>query len=143
MPAPQTPIEIQAALLPEFADILSPEALDFLRSLHQQFNARRLALLQDRHDRQAAINEGELPDFLPQTRPIREGEWQVAPLPPDLLDRRVEITGPVERKMVINALNSGARVFMADFELGKYHPWSDQPARCHQSYHQLYPPQNG
>ncbi|MEO0779359.1 MAG: malate synthase A [Bacteroidota bacterium] len=125
MPAPQTPIEIQAALLPEFADILSPEALDFLRSLHQQFNARRLALLQDRHDRQAAINEGELPDFLPQTRPIREGEWQVAPLPPDLLDRRVEITGPVERKMVINALNSGARVFMADFEDSNTPNWEN------------------
>lgn len=99
-----------------FADILSAEAQRFLLKLHDQFEARRQDLLQKRRQRQTDIDKGQLPQFLEATRSIREADWQVAPLPADLLDRRVEITGPVDRKMVINALNSGAKVFMADFE---------------------------
>ena len=89
---------------------LTPDALAFLKSnAHQHFNARRLALLKARDERQKRIDAGELPDFLPETKHIRESDWTIAPLPTDLLDRRVEITGPVDRKMVINALNSGAK----------------------------------
>ncbi len=99
------------------AEVLTPEALSFVGQLHRSFNPRRLRLLADRRDRQARFDAGELPDFLPNTRHVREDpDWRVAPAPPDLDDRRVEITGPAEPKMMINALNSGARVFMADFE---------------------------
>jgi malate synthase len=99
------------------AEVLTPEALDFVAQLHRAFNQRRLRLLGERKERQARFDAGELPDFLPNTRHVREdATWQVAAAPPDLDDRRVEITGPVEPKMMINALNSGARVFMADFE---------------------------
>jgi malate synthase len=98
------------------AEVLSPEALEFVAGLHRRFNPRREELLRAREKRQERIAAGELPDFLPETRELREGDWQVAPIPKDLQDRRVEITGPVDRKMVINALNSGARCFMADFE---------------------------
>lgn len=108
-----------------YQDILTPQALLFLRALHRQFNARRRALLQARMKRQAALDAGEQPDFLPETADIRNRDWQVAPLPADLLDRRVEITGPVERKMVINALNSGAKVFMADFEDSNSPSWDN------------------
>jgi malate synthase len=98
-------------------EILTPEALGFVAQLHRSFNQRRLRLLGERRDRQARFDAGELPDFLPNTRPIRDdSDWRVAAAPADLDDRRVEITGPVEPKMMINALNSGARVFMADFE---------------------------
>ena len=97
-------------------EILSPEALDFVARLHRELNPIRLELLERRRERQAELDAGALPDFLPETRGVRESDWSVAPAPPDLLDRRVEITGPVDRKMMINALNSGARVFMADFE---------------------------
>ena len=100
----------------EGADILTPAAQDFLATLHRRFNSRRLELLTARKVRQAAIDAGALPDFLPETAQIRESEWTVAPIPADLRDRRTEITGPTDRKMVINALNSGAAVFMADFE---------------------------
>ncbi len=100
----------------EGADILTPAAQDFLAALHSRFNSRRLELLAARKVRQAAIDGGTLPDFLPETAQIRESEWTVAPIPADLRDRRTEITGPTDRKMVINALNSGAAVFMADFE---------------------------
>src|SRR5215210_2597363 len=96
--------------------ILSPDALDFLADLHERFDARRHALLDARRDRQARFDAGELPDFLEETRDIREGEWAVLNIPADLRDRRVEITGPTNAKMIINALNSGAKVFMADFE---------------------------
>jgi len=96
--------------------ILTAEAVAFLERLHHQFADRRQALLAERVERQARIDAGELPDFLSETESIRSGDWTVAPVPADLLDRRVEITGPVERKMMINALNSGARTFMADFE---------------------------
>jgi malate synthase len=99
-----------------FDDILTPAALQFLGELSARFAPRVAALLEARDARQARIEAGELPDFLPATRSIREGDWRVAPLPADVLDRRVEITGPTERKMIINAMNSGARVFMADCE---------------------------
>src|SRR5690554_8194526 len=109
-------IEIRGARLPEAEQVLTPEALDFVAGLHREFNAVRKGLLARRAEIWARLLEGERPDFLPHTRHIREGDWKVAPCPDDLQDRRVEITGPVDRKMMINALNSGARVFMADFE---------------------------
>lgn len=108
-----------------YAEILTPEALSFLEALHNRFNERRKALLQQRNERQKAIEAGQMPDFLPETAHIRNTEWKVAPLPADLLDRRVEITGPVDRKMVINALNSGAKVFMADFEDSNTPSWDN------------------
>jgi malate synthase len=109
---------VQAVAQPDHAaDVLTPEALGFVAQLHRSFNQRRLRLLGERRDRQARFDAGELPDFLPNTRHVREDpDWQVASAPADLDDRRVEITGPVEPKMMINALNSGAKVFMADFE---------------------------
>ena len=98
-------------------EVLTAHALAFVAGLHRSFNARRQRLLADRAERQARFDAGELPDFLPNTAHVRaDPDWQVAPAPADLDDRRVEITGPVEPKMMINALNSGARVFMADFE---------------------------
>jgi malate synthase len=109
-------IEFQAAV-PEGADaILNPDTLALLIMLHRRFNPRRLELLERRRLRQRDIDAGVLPDFLPETKSVRDGKWRVAPAPLDLQDRRVEITGPVERKMIINALNSPARTFMADFE---------------------------
>jgi len=107
------------------AEILSDNALAFVGELHRRFDGRRRELLLARAERQARLDAGELPDFLPETEQVREGDWQVAPLPPDLQDRRVEITGPVDRKMVINALNSGARCFMADFEDATTPAWAN------------------
>jgi malate synthase len=105
------------ASVPEGADaILNPDALALLIMLHRRFNPRRLDLLELRGVRQKELDAGASPDFLLETEEIRTGEWRVAPVPPDLQDRRVEITGPVERKMIINALNSPAKTFMADFE---------------------------
>jgi malate synthase len=103
-------------LAPGDADILSPAALALVARLHRELNPIRVELLERRQARQAELDAGALPDFLPHTRDVRKSDWTVAPAPHDLLDRRVEITGPVERKMMINAMNSGARVFMADFE---------------------------
>jgi malate synthase len=100
----------------EYAAILTPEVTAFLIELFERFSTSRTALLKKRVERQARLDAGELPDFLPETKGIREAEWKVAPIPAPLLDRRVEITGPVDRKMIINALNSGAKVFLADFE---------------------------
>lgn len=97
-------------------DVLTPEAIAFVEKLSKEFEPRRQALLERRRKVQEEIDQGKLPDFLPETRKIRESQWTVAPIPKDLLDRRVEITGPIDRKMVINALNSGANMFMADFE---------------------------
>ncbi|HMO41270.1 MAG TPA: malate synthase A [Saprospiraceae bacterium] len=108
-----------------FTEILSPEALDFLMALHRKFDARRRELLTARLERQQRLDAGEMPDFLPHTAHIRESDWTVAPLPKDLLDRRVEITGPVDRKMIINALNAGAKVFMADFEDSNTPNWTN------------------
>ncbi len=109
-------IEITGQVTPAFAEILTPEAMGFVAKLARAFEGRREELLQRRAQRQAEIDAGKMPDFLPETEHIRSGSWTIAPVPADLQDRRVEITGPVDRKMVINALNSGAKVYMADFE---------------------------
>ena len=109
------PVQVHAPLA-GYTDILTSETLAFLARLHRFAEPRRQQLLQARRQRQARYDAGVLPDFRPDTRDIREGGWTVAPIPAALQDRRVEITGPVERKMIINALNSGAKVFMADFE---------------------------
>ena len=105
--------------------ILTPEARRFLTKLAREFESRRRELLQRRQARQRQIDAGVMPDFLPDTANIRESEWKVAPIPHDLLDRRVEITGPPDRKMIINALNSGASVFMADFEDSNSPTWTN------------------
>jgi malate synthase len=105
--------------------ILSADALDFVAGLQRMFGARREELLAARSERQQRLIDGEIPRFPEETRDVRESEWQVAEAPPDLQDRRVEITGPTDRKMVINALNSGARVFMADFEDANSPTWSN------------------
>lgn len=119
------PLEITGKMSPAFETILTEEAVEFLTQLHRRFNQRRLELLKKREDRQKAIDAGEMPTFLPETAHIREADWMVAPVPEDLLDRRVEITGPVSRKMVINALNSGAYMFMADFEDSSAPSWEN------------------
>jgi len=108
-----------------FAEVLTPEALGFIARLQREFGPTREALLRRRAERQAALDAGELPDFLDETRHVRDGSWTIAPVPPDLQNRRVEITGPVDRKMMINALNSGAQVFMADFEDACSPTWSN------------------
>jgi malate synthase len=110
---------------PRQDDVLTEAALHFLADLHRKFDADRKALLAARGERQRRFDAGELPDFLPETRIVREGDWTVAPIPQDLLDRRVEITGPVDRKMIVNALNSGANVFMADFEDANAPTWAN------------------
>jgi len=106
-------------------EVLSADALELLMELHERFDGRRLALLDKRVDRQARFDAGELPDFREDTREIRESDWTVAPAPADLQDRRVEITGPTNAKMLINALNSGANVFMADFEDATSPVWDE------------------
>ncbi|KAE8910341.1 Malate synthase, glyoxysomal [Phytophthora fragariae] len=109
-----------------FRRVLTPDALRFLAFLHEQFEPRRQALLAARVQRQKELDAGVLPDFLPETAYIREGDWKVASIPADLADRRVEITGPVDRKMVINALNSGSKCYMADFEDSTAPTWFNQ-----------------
>ena len=109
-------IIVRGRVTPTYAEILSPDALRFVAVLHREFNPTRKRLLQRRAEIQAEINAGKLPDFLAETAEIRQADWQGAPEPPDLRRRWVEITGPVDRKMIINALNSGADVYMADFE---------------------------
>ena len=106
-------------------EVLTPEALEFVLALHEKFDARRKELLEARQARQKCLDEGEKLDFLSETKDIREGDWTIAPLPADLQDRRVEITGPVDRKMVINALNSGAKMFMACFEDASAPTWEN------------------
>lgn len=109
-----------------YAEILTPEALAFVAHLVRKFSSTRTSLLEQRVLRQAAIDGGQMPDFLPETKHIREGDWTIAPIPADLQDRRVEITGPSgDRKMVINALNSGAKAFMADFEDANSPTWEN------------------
>jgi malate synthase len=110
---------------PGYETILTPEAIAFVAALERRFGARRHELLARRREVQAKIDGGWMPDFLPETATIRAGDWTIAPTPKDLQDRRVEITGPTDRKMVINALNSGARVFMADFEDATTPTWSN------------------
>ena len=107
------------------AQILTPKAQEFLTQLARKFEEGRQVLLEHRRIRQQEIDAGRLPDFLPETANIRESDWTVAPIPRDLLDRRVEITGPVDRKMIINALNSSASVFMADFEDSNSPTWQN------------------
>ncbi|MBS0432470.1 MAG: malate synthase A [Proteobacteria bacterium] len=109
-------IELRTPLRPGYQGILDEQALALLADLHRRFDGRRRGLLAARTETQARFDAGALPDFRADTREIREAEWAVAPIPPALLDRRVEITGPTERKTVINAMNSGANAFMADFE---------------------------
>jgi malate synthase len=116
-------VQITGPVTPEFADILTPAAVAFLAKLARTFTEPRNELLRRRHERQADIDAGAALDFLPETRHIREGDWKVAPIPADLQDRRTEITGPTDRKMVINALNSGAKVFMADMEDANSPTW--------------------
>jgi malate synthase len=106
--------------------VLTPAALQFIVALQRRFNPRRVELLAARAERQKRLDAGEKPDFLKETQNLRKSEWTVAPIPADLQDRRVEITGPVERKMIINALNSGANVFMADFEDSNTPTWANQ-----------------
>src|SRR2546422_2988218 len=117
-------IRVLGQLQPGFEEILSPDALAFIASLTVQFGPRLRALLDDRERIQERIRGGELPKFLDETREIRESAWKVAPIPQNLKTRRVEITGPVDRKMVINALNSGADVYMADFEDSHSPTWN-------------------
>ncbi len=118
--------EILSPLKPGYEEILTPGALQFVADLHRQFDRTRRQLLVARSERQSRLNRGEKPDFLADAKQIRESNWVVAPLPADLIDRRVEITGPVDRKMIINGLNSGARVFMADFEDSNAPTWTNQ-----------------
>ncbi|MBX3010920.1 MAG: malate synthase A [Caldilineaceae bacterium] len=113
---PPQGVQVLGPSTPQVQAVLTPEALAFVADLHRRFNPTRTALLARRAERQLAIDAGQLPAFLPETAEIRRSEWRVASAPADLNDRRVEITGPTERKMLINALNSGAKVFMADFE---------------------------
>jgi malate synthase len=118
-------IEIRGRLTPAFTQILDEQALALVAKLARKFEPRRRELMAARARRQAEFDAGTLPDFLPETKSIRESEWTVAPAPHDLQDRRVEITGPTERKMVINALNCGANVFMADFEDSNAPTWEN------------------
>ena len=118
-------ITLGTKIIPDYADILTPDALAFVAALHRAFDAERKHLLALRMARAKRFGHGALPDFLSETRSVREGTWTVAPIPSDLQDRRVEITGPTDRKMVINALNSGARVFMTDFEDSNSPTWDN------------------
>ena len=118
-------VTIDGAIKPGFEKVLTKEAVAFVADLQRKFNARREELLAARVERQKRLDAGEKPDFLPETAKIRESDWTVAPLPKDILDRRVEITGPVDRKMIINALNCGANVFMADFEDASTPTWAN------------------
>jgi malate synthase len=117
--------ELIGAMNPSFEQILTPDAIDFIVKLHNRFNWRREDLLKQRQERQHRLDEGEMPTFLTSTKHIREKDWKVNPIPADLQNRRVEITGPVDRKMIINALNSGAKIFMADFEDANSPTWNN------------------
>jgi malate synthase len=118
-------VTILGAMKPGYDKVLTPQAIDFAVELEREFGAERRRLLARRCEIQRRLDAGWKPDFLPETKTIRDGNWRVAPIPPDLRDRRVEITGPTERKMVINALNCGANVFMADFEDANTPTWEN------------------
>ena len=120
-----TGIEVVGVINPQYDEVLTSDALNFIEELERKFGERRVELLQYRKKRQKEIDNGKLPDFLPETKHIRNGDWTIAPLPQDLQDRRVEITGPTDRKMVINALNSDAKIFMADFEDATSPTWKN------------------
>ena len=122
---PPAGMELKAPVPKDLADLLTPASMGLLAKLEREFGARRRHLLQARIERQKEIDSGRRPDFLASTKAIREAAWTTAPIPKDLLDRRVEITGPTDRKMVINALNSGANVFMADFEDSNSPTWDN------------------
>ncbi len=117
-------LELLAPVSDAHAEILTKDALEFYATLHRAFNPRRLELLEKRKERQAGLDRGEMPDYFAETADVRNGDWKVDPVPEDFQDRRVEITGPVDRKMVINALNSGAKTYMADFEDSHCPTWS-------------------
>ena len=119
-------IQINAPIHPGFEHVLTADALALVTKLHRAFEAQRQALLAARTARQARIDAGEMPDFLPETKAIRAGDWRIAPLPAALHRRRTEITGPVERKMIINAFNSGADSYMTDFEDSNSPNWFNQ-----------------
>src|SRR5215204_2908279 len=121
-------IEIHAPVVDGFAEIMTPEAVAFVATLHREFAGRVDEILRHRAERQERIDAGKMPDFLPETRDVREGDWQIAPIPDDLQDRRVEITGPPDRKMAINALNSGASCYMTDFEDANCPAWQNMIA---------------
>jgi malate synthase len=116
-------LEFRVGISPSFEEILTPAACEFVANLARRFEGTRQGLLAARAVRQAEIREGRMPDFLEETANVRSADWKVAPIPRDLADRRVEITGPPERKMLINALNSGANVYMADFEDSNAPTW--------------------
>ena len=116
---------LQASRVAGAGEIPSAEAVAFVADLHARFDPTRQALLQARDRRCLRIRAGERPDFDPQSRALRESDWQIAPIPPEVLDRRVEITGPVDRKMIVNALSSGASVYMADFEDSTSPTWDN------------------
>jgi malate synthase len=118
-------VEIHGLVSAEYAQILTHDALALVAKLHRAFESRRQELLLRRAARQKEFDAGKLPDFLPETKKVRESDWKIAPQPQDMLDRRVEITGPTDRKMVINALNCGASTFMADFEDANCPTWSN------------------
>ena len=118
-------VAIRGAMKPGYEKVLTPEAIDFAVELEREFGAERRRLLARRGEIQRRLDAGWKPDFLPATKPIGDGDWRVAPIPRDLQDRRVEITGPTDRKMVINALNCGANVFMADFEDANTPTWDN------------------
>ncbi len=119
-------VQIAAPMKPEYERILTHDALALVAKLHRAFEARRQELLAARVERSSGSTRGERPDFLPETKGIREGDWKIAPIPADLQCRRVEITGPVERKMIINAFNSGADSYMTDFEDSNSPNWDNQ-----------------
>ncbi|MCZ6795953.1 MAG: malate synthase A [Planctomycetota bacterium] len=118
-------VQINGTLHEGFGEILSPAALDFVASLERRFREQRNSLLETRATKQATFDDGDLPCFLEETQDVRSGDWTIDPIPSDLEDRRVEITGPVDRKMIINALNSGANVFMADLEDSTSPTWEN------------------
>ncbi len=118
-------ISVNKRLKTKYEDLLTPGALHFIEQLERHFGDDRKKLLQNRENRQQEMDAGKLPHFLSETEPIRNGDWSISPLPADLLDRRVEITGPPDRKMIINALNSGAKVFMACLEDATSPTWEN------------------
>jgi malate synthase len=123
--SPSKGVQFIASVQADYARVLTPEAQAFVAKLARTFETRRQELLQARIARQQQFDAGKLPDFLPETADIRASDWAIAPFPNEIADRRVEITGPVERKMIINALNSGAKVFMADFEDSNSPTWAN------------------
>src|SRR6202521_743979 len=118
-------VVVTAEISPSASQILTHDALLLVAKAHRDLNTRRRELLKRREQRQSELDAGRAPDFLAETADIRESDWRVAQIPPDLQDRRVEITGPTDRKMIINALNSGAKVFMADCEDANAPTWSN------------------